>query len=163
MGQKVNPNGIRLGIIRSWSSNWYANKKDYAFYLQADMRIRRYLKKKLANAAISHIQIDRPARNAKVSIYSARPGTIIGKKGSDVETLKAEISKMLKVSVQVNIAEVKKPELDARLVAENVASQLERRVMFRRAMKRAVQTTMRNNAKGVRISVTIRRYRYCAD
>lgn len=154
MGQKVHPHGIRLGITHSWSSNWYANKKEYASYLQADMQIRRYLKKKLSGAAISRIQIDRPARNAKVSIYSARPGAIIGKKGSDVETLKAEISRMLKVSVQVNIAEVKKPELDARLVAENVANQLERRIMFRRAMKRAVQTTMRNNAKGMRISVS---------
>ena len=154
MGQKVNPNGIRLGIIRSWSSNWYANKRDYPVYLQADMKIRKYLKKKLSGAAISRIQIDRLARNAKVSIYSARPGAIIGKKGSDVETLKNDITGMLKVSVQVNIAEVKKPELDARLVAENVASQLERRVMFRRAMKRAVQTTMRNNAQGIRISVS---------
>jgi small subunit ribosomal protein S3 len=154
MGQKVNPKGIRLGITHSWSSNWYADSKDYASYLRADMQIRQFLRKKLKNAAISRIQIDRPARNAKVSIHSARPGVIIGKKGSDVETLKAEISKMLDVSVQVNIAEVKKPELDARLVAENVANQLERRVMFRRAMKRAVQTTMRNNAQGVRISVS---------
>jgi small subunit ribosomal protein S3 len=154
MGQKVNPKGIRLGITHSWSSNWYANSKNYSNYLRADMQIRQYLRKKLKAAGISRIQIDRPARNAKVSIYSARPGVIIGKKGSDVETLKAEIAKMLDVSVQVNIAEVKKPELDARLVAENVASQLERRVMFRRAMKRAVQTTMRNNALGMRISVS---------
>jgi small subunit ribosomal protein S3 len=154
MGQKVNPIGIRLGITRVWSSNWYANSRDYSKYLQADVKIRQYLMAKLKAAAISHIRIDRPARNAKVIIHSARPGLIIGKKGNDVETLKKNISSMLDLPAQVTIVEVKKPELNARLVAENIAQQLERRVMFRRAMKRAVQTTMRQGAKGIQIKVS---------
>lgn len=154
MGQKVNPNGIRLGITTDWNSNWYANTKNYAAYLDKDLKVRRYLQKKLKGAAVTRIEIERPAQNAKVAIYSARPGIIIGKKGSDVDTLRREVSKIMEVPANVTIQEVRKPELNAKLVAENVAQQLERRVMFRRAMKRAVQTTMRNGALGIKISLS---------
>lgn len=154
MGQKVNPNGIRLGITKTWTSKWYANKKDYADYLNADMQVRKYLMKKLKGASVSCIQIERPARNARVSIHSARPGVIIGKKGGDVEVLRKELTRIMKVPVHITIQEVRKPELDARLVAENVAQQLERRVMFRRAMKRAIQSTMRAGAEGIKISLS---------
>lgn len=153
MGQKVNPIGIRLGITQDCKSNWYANTADYADYLNADFKIRQFLMKKLSTAAISHIQIDRPARNAKVTIHSARPGIIIGKKGGEVERLRKEISNIIQVPVHITIEEVRKPELNAVLVAENVAAQLERRVMFRRAMKRAVQSTLRQGALGIKICV----------
>lgn len=153
MGQKVHPTGIRLGITKDWTSKWYANSRDYADYLNADLDIRRFLMKRLKGAAISRIQIERPARNARIAIHSARPGVIIGKKGGEIEVLKDEISKMINVPVHITIEEIRKPELDANLVAENVASQLERRVMFRRAMKRAIQTTMRQGAKGVKVSL----------
>lgn len=154
MGQKVNPTGIRLGITEEWTSNWYAESKDFADYLNDDLKIRKLLAKKLKGAAVSRIQIERPARNAKITIYSARPGVIIGKKGGEIDTLRDEISKLMKVPVHISIEEVRKPELNATLVAENVAQQLERRVMFRRAMKRAVQTTMRQGALGIKISLS---------
>jgi len=153
MGQKVNPTGIRLGISKDWTSKWYASSKDYADNLNADMKIREYLMSKLKGAAISRVQIERPARNARIAIHSARPGVIIGKKGGEVESLRDEIARLIKVPVHITIEEIRKPELDAKLVAENVAQQLERRVMFRRAMKRAVQTTMRQGALGIKICV----------
>ena len=154
MGQKVHPTGIRLGIVKDWSSKWYAPSKDFADTLCADIKVRNYLNKKLAAAGISRIQIDRPARNAKITVYTARPGIIIGKSGKEVETLRDEIHKILKVPVHVSIEEVRKPELDAKLVAETVAQQLEKRVMFRRAMKRVVSTAMRQGAKGIKICVS---------
>lgn len=154
MGQKVHPIGIRLGIVKEWSSRWYAPSKDFADTLCADLKVREYLQDKLAQAGISRIQIDRPARNAKITVYTARPGIIIGKSGKEVETLRDEINKILNVPVHVSIEEVRKPELDAKLVAETVAQQLEKRVMFRRAMKRAVTTAMRLGAKGIKICVS---------
>lgn len=154
MGQKVNPVGIRLGIVKDWSSRWYASAKEFSDTLCADLKVREYLRKKLAQAGISRIQIDRPARNARVTIHTARPGVIIGKSGKEVEALRDEVSKIVKVPVHVSIEEVRKPELDARLVAESVAQQLERRIMFRRAMKRAVTTALRSGALGIKISVS---------
>lgn len=154
MGQKVHPTGIRLGIVKDWSSRWYAASKDFADTLCADIKVRKYLYKKLAQAGISQIQIDRPARNARITVYTARPGVIIGKSGKEVETLRDEIHKILNVPVHVSIEEVRKPELDAKLVAESVAQQLEKRVMFRRAMKRAVTTAMKAGAKGIKIRVS---------
>ncbi len=153
MGQKVNPIGIRLGIVKSWNSNWYATKKNYATLLNQDINLRKQLKKKLAAAAVSQIQIDRPANNAVITIHTARPGVLIGKKGGGIESLRADISKQLGVPVHLNIQEVRKPELDATLVAESVAQQLEQRVMFRRAMKRAVNAAMKAGAKGIKITV----------
>jgi small subunit ribosomal protein S3 len=152
MGQKVNPIGIRLGITTDWNSKWYA-KNDYAKFLNEDINLRKYIKKKLSKAAVSKIQIDRPAKNARVTIHSARPGVIIGKRGGGMDEMKREMSKMLGIPVHVNIAEIRKPELDATLVGESVAQQLESRVMFRRAMKRAVTAAMRSGALGVKISV----------
>lgn len=154
MGQKVNPVGIRLGIVKDWSSRWYASSKEFSDTLCADLKVREYLRKKLLQAGISRIQIDRPARNARVAIHTARPGVIIGKSGKEVETLRDEISKIVNVPVHVSIEEVRKPELDARLVAESVAQQLERRIMFRRAMKRAVTTALRSGAQGIKISIS---------
>lgn len=154
MGQKVNPTGMRLGIVKDWSSRWYANSRDFADTLHADIKVREYLHKKLLQAGISKIQIDRPAKNARIIIHTARPGLIIGKSGRDVETLRDEIKKILGVPVHVGIEEIRKPELDAKLVAEVVAQQLEKRVMFRRAMKRAVTTAIRQGAKGIKICVS---------
>lgn len=154
MGQKVHPVGMRLGIVKDWASRWYSPSKDFADTLCADIKVREYLEDKLALAGISRIQIDRPARNAKITVYAARPGVIIGKSGKEVETLRDEISKILSVPVHVSIEEVRKPELDAKLVAETVAQQLEKRVMFRRAMKRVVTTAMRLGAKGIKICVS---------
>lgn len=153
MGQKVNPIGIRLGIIRDWNSKWYASKQ-YSVLLNQDINLRKHLKKKLHSAAVSQIQIARPANNAIVTIHSARPGVIIGKKGGGIEALRAEISAELGVPVHLNIEEVKKPELDATLVAESITQQLEQRVMFRRAMKRAVTSAMKAGAKGVKVCVS---------
>lgn len=153
MGQKVNPIGIRLGIIKKWNSTWYANKK-YAELLNEDVNLRKFLKKKLHNASVSNIEIDRPANTAIIKIRTARPGVIIGKKGGGIETLRSEISKKLGIPVHLNIEEVKKPELDATLSAEGIAQQLEQRVMFRRAMKRAVNAAMKSGAKGVKICVS---------
>ena len=153
MGQKVHPTGIRLGIIKDWTSTWYANSKDYAKFLHTDMRVRAYLKKKLANASVSRIQIERPANTARVIIHTARPGIVIGRKGEDIERLRFEISKMMGVPATLSVEEIRKPELDAYLVAESVAQQIGRRIMFRRAMKRAVSNTMRLGAQGVKICV----------
>jgi small subunit ribosomal protein S3 len=154
MGQKVHPIGIRLGIVKDWQSRWYAPSKNFADTLCADIKVREYLNKKLALAGISRIQIDRPARNAKITVYTARPGVIIGKSGKEIELLRDEINKILNVPVHISIEEVRKPELDAKLVAESVAQQLEKRVMFRRAMKRVVTTAMRLGAKGIKICVS---------
>ena len=154
MGQKVHPTGIRLGIIKDWTSTWYADTKNYANYLNADIKVRDYLRKKLANASVSRIQIERPAGNARVIIYTARPGIVIGKKGEDIERLRLEVSKMMGVPTHVSVEEIRKPELDAFLVAESVAQPIERRIMFRRAMKRAVTNTMRLGAEGIKITVS---------
>lgn len=152
MGQKVNPIGIRLGIVKDWSSKWYADN-NYADLLNADLKARAFLKKELAQASVSHIQIERPARNARITIHAARPGIIIGKKGGGIESLRATMSEMLGVPVHINIEEIRKPEIDAYLVAQAVAQQLEHRIMFRRAMKRAVGSAMKSGAKGVKICV----------
>lgn len=153
MGQKVNPVGIRLGIVRDHNSVWYADSKKYADQLIADLKVRAFLEKKLESASVSRIVVERLAQQAKVTIHTARPGIVIGKKGEDVEKLKKEISAMMSVPVSVDVAEIRKPDLDAKLVAQSVAQQLERRVMFRRAMKRAVQNAMRQGALGVKIQV----------
>lgn len=153
MGQKVNPIGIRLGIVKDWNSKWFA-KKNYAQLLNQDINLRKDLKKKLMSAAVSKIQIERPANNAVVTIYSARPGVLIGKKGGGIEALRQEIAGKLGVPVHLNIEEVRKPEIDATLVAEGIAQQLEQRVMFRRAMKRAVTSALKAGAKGVKICVS---------
>ncbi len=153
MGQKVNPIGIRLGIVRDHNSVWYADSKRYADQLIADLKVRAFLEKKLENASVSRIVVERLAQQAKVTIHTARPGIVIGKKGEDVEKLKKEISAMMSVPVNVDVAEIRKPDLDAKLVAQSVSQQLERRVMFRRAMKRAVQNAMRQGALGVKIQV----------
>lgn len=153
MGQKVNPIGIRLGITQDWKSKWYANTGDYAKFLNSDLKVRKFLMNKLKNASISRIHIERPANNAKVVIYSARPGVIIGKKGGEIERLRDQVSKIMQVPVHIAIEEIRKPELDAVLVAESIAQQLERRVMFRRAMKRAVQSTLRQGALGIKVCV----------
>jgi len=153
MGQKVHPTGIRLGFIKDWTSRWYANSQNYSSYLFKDIKVREFLKKKLGHASISRIQINRPANNAQITIHTARPGLVIGKKGEDIDALRREISSMMGVPVQLNVEEIRKPELDAQLVAEGVAQQLEKRIMFRRAMKRAVQNTMRLGAEGIKINV----------
>ena len=154
MGQKVHPTGIRLGIVKKHTSTWYADPKQYPQYLLTDLKVREYLFDKLKSASVSRIEIERPAENARITIKTARPGIVIGKKGEDVEKLRKELSQMMGVPVHVNIEEVRKPELDARLVAESIASQLERRVMFRRAMKRAVQNAIRLGAKGIKVQVS---------
>lgn len=154
MGQKVHPNGIRLGIVKSWNSTWFANTKDFANNLDSDFKVRKILNKELYKAAISRILIERPAKSIRITIYTARPGIVIGKKGEDVERLRKMISKISGVSAQINISEVRKPELDAKLVADNIASQLEKRIVFRRAMKRAVQNAMRLGAKGIKVEVS---------
>jgi len=143
MGQKVHPTGIRLGIVKDWTSRWYANSQNYPVFLLQDLKVRDYIKSKLAHASVSRIQINRPASNAHVTIHTARPGIVIGKKGEDIDKLRREVSKMMGISVQLNVEEIRKPELDAKLVAESIAQQLEKRIMYRRAMKRAVTNTMR--------------------
>jgi len=153
MGHKVNPTGMRLGVIKEHNSVWYADKKDYAKNLLNDIQVREFLDKRLEKASVSKIVIERPAQNARITIHTARPGIVIGKKGEDVDRLRREVGAMMGVPVHINIEEVRKPDLDARLVAQNVAGQLERRVMFRRAMKRAVQNAMRQGAKGIKIQV----------
>ena len=150
MGQKVHPNGIRLGINRTWSSRWFS-KSDYAKLLHQDLEIKKYVEKKLKNASISKINIERAAKKLRISIFSSRPGIIIGKKGADIESLKNNLSKLSNLEVFLDIKEVRKPEVEAKLVAENIASQLEKRVSFRRAMKKAVQSSMRLGAKGVKV------------
>lgn len=151
MGQKVNPIGLRLGINRTWDSRWFADA-NYADLLHEDLRIREYLRKRLQQAGVSRIVIERPAKKARITIHTARPGVVIGKKGADIEKLRGALQKMTSSEVHLNIVEIRKPEIDARLVAENIASQLERRVAFRRAMKRAVQSAMRLGAGGIRIN-----------
>ncbi len=153
MGHKVNPTGMRLGVIKEHNSVWYADKREYAKNLLNDIQVREFLDKRLVKASVSKIVIERPAQNARITIHTARPGIVIGKKGEDVDRLRREVSDMMGVPVHINIEEVRKPDLDARLVAQNVAGQLERRVMFRRAMKRAVQNAMRQGAKGIKIQV----------
>jgi len=154
MGQKVHPIGIRLGIVKDWSSKWYANSKDYPATLNMDLKVRDYVRKKLSHASVSRVQIERLANNARITVHTARPGIVIGKKGEDVERLRQDVSKLMGIPVSINIEEVRKPELDAMLVAENVAQQLERRIMFRRAMKRAVQNAMRLGAQGIKVRVS---------
>ena len=153
MGQKVHPTGIRLGIVKKHTSTWYAGNKDYADKLYQDLTVREFIKKKLAHASVSRIEIERPSDSAKITIHTARPGIVIGKNGEDVEVLRNIITKRMGCPVTINIEEIRKPDLDACLVAQNVAQQLERRVMFRRAMKRAVQNAMRGGALGVKIQV----------
>ena len=153
MGQKVHPTGIRLGIVKKHTSVWYAEGEEYANNLLVDLQVRDYVKKRLANASVSRVDIERPAKTAKVTVYTARPGIVIGKKGEDVEKLKGILSEKMGIPVQINIEEIRKPDLDAQLVADSVAQQLERRVMFRRAMKRAVQNAMRQGAEGIKVQV----------
>ena len=151
MGQKIHPTGFRLAVSRNWASRWYASNKDFAGMLAEDIKVREYLKAKLKNASVSRVLIERPAKNARITIYSARPGVVIGKKGEDIENLKRELSKQLGVPVAVNIEEVRKPEIDAKLIADSITQQLEKRIMFRRAMKRAMQNAMRLGAQGIKI------------
>jgi small subunit ribosomal protein S3 len=153
MGHKVHPIGIRLGISKDWNSKWFAGKREYAEYLAADLRVRELLKKKLAAAGISRISIERPAKTARVTIHTARPGVVIGKKGEDIEKLRREVTAVMGVPTHINVTEVRKPELDAQLVAESIAQQLERRIMFRRAMKRAVGNAMRLGSLGIKVNV----------
>ncbi len=152
MGQKVNPVGLRVGVNRTWDSRWYSDGEDYGALLHEDLGIRTFLEDKLSNAGVSKVVIERPAKKARVTIYSARPGVVIGKKGADIERLRQDLMRMTKSDVHLNIMEIRKPEIDARLVAENIAQQLVRRVAFRRAMKRAVQSAMRLGAQGIRIN-----------
>jgi small subunit ribosomal protein S3 len=151
MGQKIHPTAFRLSIARNWNSRWYASAKKFPIMLAEDLKVREYLKAKLKNAAVSRILIERPAKNAKITIFSARPGVVIGKKGEDIENLKVELAKLLGVPVAVNIEEIRKPEIGAQLVADSITQQLEKRIMFRRAMKRAMQNAMRLGAKGIKI------------
>ena len=154
MGQKVHPTGIRLGIAKDWNSTWFADKGEYAEQLKSDLEVREYLQKRLAQAAVSRIQIERPAKSARITIHTARPGIVIGKKGEDIESLRRDVTQLMGVPTHITVAEIRKPELDAQLVAEGVAQQLERRIMFRRAMKRAVGNAMRLGALGIKISVS---------
>jgi small subunit ribosomal protein S3 len=151
MGQKIHPTGFRLAVSRNWSSRWYANNRDFAQMLAEDIKVRDFLKKKLKSASVSRILIERPSKNARITIFSARPGVVIGKKGEDIEILKATLQKMMNVPVHVNIEEVRKPEIDAQLISDSITQQLEKRIMFRRAMKRAMQNAMRLGAQGIKI------------
>jgi small subunit ribosomal protein S3 len=151
MGQKIHPIGFRLALNRNWASRWYANNKNFSSMLLEDIKVRDYLKQKLSHAAVSRVVIERPAKNARITVYSARPGVVIGKKGEDIESLKAQLQKMLGVPVHVNIEEVRKPELDAQLISDSIAQQLQKRIMFRRAMKRAITNAMRLGAQGIKI------------
>lgn len=151
MGQKIHPTGFRLSVTRNWSSRWFAATKDFAKMLKEDIEVRDFLRKRLAHASVGRVVIERPAKNARVTVYSARPGVVIGKKGEDIETLKAELQKKMGVPVHVNIEEIRKPEIDAQLIADSIAQQLEKRIMFRRAMKRAMQNAMRLGAQGIKI------------
>jgi len=151
MGQKIHPTGFRLSVSRNWASRWYASNRDFAGMLAEDIKVREYLKVKLKNAAVSRVLIERPAKNARITIFSARPGVVIGKKGEDIENLKRDLAQRLGVPVAVNIEEVRKPEIDAQLIADSITQQLEKRIMFRRAMKRAMQNAMRLGAQGIKI------------
>jgi len=152
MGQKIHPTGFRLAVNRNWASRWYANNKHFATMLNEDIKVRDYLKGKLGHAAVGRVVIERPAKNARITVHSARPGVVIGKKGEDIEVLRAELQRMLRVPVHVNIEEIRKPELDAQLVADSIAAQLQKRIMFRRAMKRAITNAMRLGAQGIKIA-----------
>lgn len=154
MGQKVNPIGIRLGIVKDWTSTWYAERAEYADNLNTDIAVRDFIRRKLGHASVSRIHIERPAKNARIVIHTARPGIVIGKKGEDIEALRLDVSRMMGVPVHISVEEIRKPELDAYLVAESVANQLERRIMFRRAMRRAVTNAMRLGAEGIKVRVS---------
>lgn len=154
MGQKVHPIGFRLGVSKDWVSKWYAEGRDYADFLEKDFEVRQFIRKKLAHASVSKIQIERPRNGAQITIFTARPGVVIGRKGEDIELLKQEVSRVMGVPASINIEEIRRPELDAYLVADSIAQQLERRVMFRRAMKRAVASTMRLGAAGIKVSIS---------
>jgi small subunit ribosomal protein S3 len=151
MGQKIHPTGFRLSVLRNWTSRWYANNRNFAGMLNEDIKVRDFLKRKLGHAAVSKVIIERPAKNARLTIHSARPGVVIGKKGEDIESLRGQLQRMMGVPVHVNIEEVRKPELDAQLIADSIAQQLEKRIMFRRAMKRAMANAMRLGAQGIKI------------
>ena len=151
MGQKIHPTGFRLSVSRNWASRWYASNRDFAGMLAEDIKVREFLTKKLKNASVSRILIERPAKSARITIYSARPGVVIGKKGEDIENLKKQLNAMMGVPVAVNIEEVRKPEIDAKLIADSITQQLEKRIQFRRAMKRAMQNAMRMGAQGIKI------------
>lgn len=151
MGQKIHPTGFRLSVTRNWASRWYAGNSNFATMLNEDLKVRAYLKTKLKNASVGRVVIERPAKNARITIYSSRPGVVIGKKGEDIEVLKSALTKMMGVPVHVNIEEIRKPETDAQLIADSIAQQLEKRIMFRRAMKRAMQNAMRLGAQGIKI------------
>ena len=153
MGQKIHPIGIRLGIVQDWTSKWYAGTREFGSLLNTDLKVRDYLRKRLSQASVSRIQIDRPAKNAHITIHTARPGMVIGKKGEDIDRLRGDVAQMMGIPVHIRIEEIRKPELDAQLVAESVAQQLERRIMFRRAMKRAVGNAMRLGSQGIRINL----------
>ena len=153
MGQKVHPYGIRLGIVKDWTSTWYVDSTQYADYLNLDLAVRDFLRKKLSHASVSRIQIERPANNARIVIHTARPGIVIGKKGEDIELLRGQVSELMGVPAHISVEEIRKPELDAYLVAESVAQQIVRRIMFRRAMNRAVSNSMRPGAQGIKIHV----------
>jgi small subunit ribosomal protein S3 len=151
MGQKIHPTGFRLAVTRNWSSRWFADDKSFGTMLAEDIRVREYLKKKLKSASVGRVIIERPAKNARITVYSARPGVVIGKRGEDIESLKADLQRLMGVPVHVNIEEIRKPETDAQLIADSIAQQLEKRIMFRRAMKRAMQNAMRLGAQGIKI------------
>lgn len=151
MGQKINPTGFRLSVLKNWSSRWYANTKKFSVFLNEDINVRQYLKKKLAHASVGSIIIERPSRNAKITIHTSRPGVVIGKKGEDIEILRKNVEKLMNVPVHINIEEIRKPEIDAQLIAASITQQLEKRIMFRRAMKRAIQNAMRLGAQGIKI------------
>jgi len=151
MGQKVHPTGIRLGISKDWNSTWFAEKGDYAEMLNSDLKVRAYLQKRLAQAAVSRIQIERPAKSARITIHTARPGIVIGKKGEDIERLRRDVTQLMGVPTHITVQEIRKPELDAQLIADSITQQLEKRIMFRRAMKRAMQNAMRLGAQGIKI------------
>ena len=151
MGQKIHPTGFRLAVTRNWSSRWYANSQSFATMLHEDIKVREHLKKKLAHASVGRVLIERPAKNARITVFSARPGVVIGKKGEDIEKLKADLQGIMGVPVHVNIEEVRKPETDAQLIADSITQQLEKRIMFRRAMKRAMQNAMRLGAQGIKV------------
>ena len=152
MGQKIHPTGFRLAVNRGWASRWYANNRNFATMLNEDIKVRDYLRQKLGHAAVGRVVIERPAKNARITVHSARPGVVIGKKGEDIEVLRGELQRMLRVPVHVNIEEIRKPEIDAQLVADSIATQLQKRIMFRRAMKRAITNAMRLGAQGIKIA-----------
>jgi small subunit ribosomal protein S3 len=151
MGQKIHPTGFRLAVSRNWTSKWFANSKNFAKTLNEDIRVREYLRRKLSHASVAKVTIERPAKNARITVHSARPGVVIGKKGEDIETLRGDLRRMMGGEVGLNIEEIRKPEIDAQLVADSIAQQLEKRIMFRRAMKRAMQNAMRLGAQGIKI------------